>query len=102
MASAAFSSTSHFREAMTTLLPSRASSVAMARPIPVPPPVTTDTLPENGDGLSKLGLQNNPWPYGHAIFIKMAIQCKSRNRLRGTMLCTCVYNRILAATHGMN
>ena len=39
--------------ATTTLLPSRASSFDMARPIPVLSPVTTDTLPENSDGCRK-------------------------------------------------
>ena len=37
--------------AMTTLAPSVSSSSEMALPMPVPPPVTIATLPENRPGL---------------------------------------------------
>ena len=72
--------------ATTTLLPSRASSFDMARPIPVLSPVTTDTLPENSDGCRK---RENPlWSRD---FIKMAIQCKLSQAIsRNAALYLCV------------
>ena len=51
---AAVSSRSSFLDAITTLQPSKASSVVIARPIPVAPPVTTATLPANKPGRNTL------------------------------------------------
>ena len=45
---------SSLREAMTTLQPRDTSSCAIARPSPVPPPVTIATFPENRSFLNTL------------------------------------------------